>query len=64
MQINGNEKSGYAGRSVKEMLLAEGYVPERVAVELNGRILPKAEFETVFLEDGDAAEVVSFMGGG
>jgi sulfur carrier protein len=38
--------------------------PRRVAVELNLEILPKSDFETTTLHDGDRIEIVHFVGGG
>jgi sulfur carrier protein len=38
--------------------------PRRVAVELNLEILPKPDFETTTLQDGDRIEIVHFVGGG
>ena len=38
--------------------------PRRIAVELNMNILPKAEYETTPLNEGDAIEIVHFVGGG
>ena len=35
-----------------------------IALELNGKIVPKSEFENLVLKKGDRAEVVSFVGGG
>lgn len=35
-----------------------------IALELNGKIVPKSEFESLILKKGDRAEVVSFVGGG
>ena len=37
---------------------------KRIAVELNGEILPKNEYADRMLEDGDRMEVVTFVGGG
>lgn len=36
----------------------------RIAVELNGDILPKAEYDKTVLKDGDKVEIVNFVGGG
>lgn len=36
----------------------------RVAVELNGDIVPKAQYSDTIFKDGDSVEVVSFVGGG
>ena len=36
----------------------------RIAVELNGDILPKYSYSDTMLKDGDRLEVVTFVGGG
>ena len=41
-----------------------GLNPERVAVELNGKIVPRADFKSTALKDGDSLEIVHFVGGG
>ncbi|ABQ27811.1 sulfur carrier protein ThiS [Geotalea uraniireducens] len=38
--------------------------PRRVAVELNLDILPKVDYETTIINDGDRIEIVHFVGGG
>ena len=35
-----------------------------IALELNGKIVPKNEFENLILKKGNKAEIVSFVGGG
>lgn len=61
--INGEEKEAQ-GRSLRELLLEEGYLTERIAVECNGAIVPRAEYEKRILKDGDVLEIVRFVGGG
>ena len=63
VKING-ELFNVAGISVKAYLLDSGYDLMRVAVELNGEILPKSKYENTYLNDNDSVEVVSFVGGG
>ena len=36
----------------------------RIAVELNGEILPKTKYDETELKDGDVVEIVNFVGGG
>lgn len=62
VRINGQE-TACAEKTVREYLENAGYDARRVAVELNGEILPKSEYD-IILKDGDNAEVVSFVGGG
>ena len=38
--------------------------PKRVAAELNGDIIPRADFDSTPLKDGDVLELVGFVGGG
>lgn len=47
-----------------EYLAGTNYDLKRIAVERNGDIVPKAQYETAVLADGDSVEVVSFVGGG
>ena len=63
VKING-ELFDVAGISVKAYLFDSGYDLTRVAVELNGEILPKSQYENTYLNDNDSVEVVSFVGGG
>lgn len=63
VKINGEELTA-AGKSVAEYLTESGYDTKRVAVELNSDILPKAQYESTVLSDGDSVEIVSFVGGG
>ena len=50
--------------SLEEYLTDSKYDLKRVAVELNGEIVPKSRYNQVILHDGDHIEVVSFVGGG
>ena len=44
--------------------VSSGRPTERVAVEKNGEIVPRALYGKTRLEDGDRVEIVSFVGGG
>jgi len=41
-----------------------GLQGDRVAIEHNGNIVPRAEWANTGLEDGDRLEIVHFVGGG
>ena len=49
---------------ISEYLKQNQYRPERIAIELNGSILPKSAYNSTILKDGDVMEIVSFVGGG
>ena len=40
------------------------YNPKHIVVELNEEILPKTEYDSTAIADGDVVEILSFMGGG
>ena len=63
VRING-ENLDVVGKSVAEYLNSAGYDQMRVAVELNGDLVPKAQYDDTIFKDGDNVEVVSFVGGG
>lgn len=63
VKING-ESLDTGGKLVSEYLLEHGYDLKRVAVEINGEIVPKAKYSEATLKDGDTVEIVSFVGGG
>ena len=62
--VNGTKKERPGVFSVKEYLEQNGYVISQIAVELNEEILPKTEYVSTVLKDGDVMEIVRFMGGG
>lgn len=47
-----------------EYLNEKNYNPNRIAVELNGEIIPRSNYEKIILKSGDTLEIVTFVGGG
>ena len=64
IKVNGKEIELEKAASVEMYLESTGYQMKRIAVELNGEILPKNEYADRILKDGDRMEVVTFVGGG
>ena len=50
--------------TVADFLYNLGYDRNRVAVEIDGEIYPKALYSEKVVEDGSSFEVVTFVGGG
>ena len=63
VKING-ELFDKDGKTVSEMLADMDISSQRVAVELNEEIVPKAKYGETVLKDDDKVEVVHFVGGG
>ncbi|MBI5366950.1 MAG: sulfur carrier protein ThiS [Planctomycetes bacterium] len=64
LTLNGETREFDAGLSLLDLLARIGVTPEGVAVELNLEVVPRARLAQVRLQEGDAVEVVSFVGGG
>ena len=64
IRLNGEVQTLPDSLSVVQFLDFLGLPKERVAVERNRAIVPKAVWETVVLVQGDELEVVHFVGGG
>jgi sulfur carrier protein len=62
--INGSRRDLISGTTIQHLLHSLKMEPDRVAVELNRTILPKADFEKTVLQNGDCVEIVQFVGGG
>lgn len=61
--INGDRKNIDAS-TLAQLIEKLGMKSDRVAVELNQSIVPRAQWESTSLHDGDSLEIVHFVGGG
>jgi sulfur carrier protein len=64
IQVNGEKRSCPEGCDLPEALLALGYQPAIVVVELNGVILPRSQWAGRAMVESDVLEVVTIVGGG
>ena len=64
IRVNGEPRRVSAGISVAELAAELGLEPAKVAVERNLEIVPRSTLADVQVEDGDAFEIVTFVGGG
>lgn len=62
--VNGEEKELAPDAKVTDLLTLLQLKPERLAVELNRRIVRRAAWEQTTLAEGDRVEIVHFVGGG
>lgn len=61
--LNGESHSTSAA-TIADLVRELEFVPEKVAVERNGEIVPRSTLELAALSEGDALEIVHFVGGG
>jgi thiazole synthase len=64
IRVNGEPRRVPGGISVAAMLEELGLDRRKVAVERNLEIVPRATLGEVAVADGDAYEIVRFVGGG
>ena len=64
MKVNGKEKRLKEPMTISGLLESMGYKSTRVAVEKNGEIISKTDYDLVFVSEADQLEIVSFVGGG
>lgn len=62
--LNGEPRVLAAVLTVLELLQAEGLGERRVAVEVNGEIVPRSRLDQHLLRPGDRIEIVHALGGG
>lgn len=64
VRINGDEREVPDGIMVTTLLEHLGMACDRVAIERNLDILPRANWQTTAVEPNDSFEIVHFVGGG
>lgn len=62
--VNGEEHAAPEGATVERLVEQLALRPERLAVELNGRVVRRADWPAATLHENDRVEIVHFVGGG
>jgi thiamine biosynthesis protein ThiS len=64
VHVNGKEREVQSGLSVHQLVESFDLNPLLIVVELNRKILSRDQFKDVKVSEGDAVELVHFVGGG
>jgi sulfur carrier protein len=62
--VNGDVRELRDDVTVEALVRELGFAARRIAVEVNLDVLPRAEYGTRRLCEGDVVEIVQFIGGG
>ncbi len=62
--INGESREFADIKTVSDLLRTLGHENQRLAVELNGDIVPKSQHDITEIKNGDKLELVVAVGGG
>jgi sulfur carrier protein len=63
VKVNGEPRDLPEGETVRALIERHQLTPDKVAIELNRRLLRGEKYDTP-LKDGDEVEIVTFVGGG
>ncbi len=64
IRINGQERELPGDTTLAGLLASLDLPGRRVAVERNGKIVTRADYEATVLAEDDRLEIVQFVGGG
>jgi sulfur carrier protein len=64
IQLNGQPRQVDSTSTLASLLRDEGLAERRVAIEVNGEIIPRGLHATQMLQEGDRVEIVHALGGG
>lgn len=64
VQINGEPREVPQGLSIKQLVAHLGLIANRLAVERNSQIVPRAQWDATPVAGGDRFEIVHLVGGG
>jgi thiamine biosynthesis protein ThiS len=64
VEINGERRDVTASITLFELITHLALAPERLAIELNQRVVRRADWPHTAVNEGDRIEIVHFVGGG
>jgi len=64
IQLNGQKAEFSNNFTIQELLTKLSIDKKKVAVELNGAVVPKQEYAFIKIVNKDVVEIVTFIGGG
>ena len=64
VEVNGESRDVPASITLAEFVEQLALAPERLAIELNRRVVRRAHWPETILNEGDRVEIVHFVGGG
>jgi sulfur carrier protein len=64
VELNGAEITVERGLTLGQLIDNRGLERRMIAVEYNGEIIPRHDYDDTLINDGDTLEVVHMVGGG
>jgi sulfur carrier protein len=63
IKVNGDDREISTGTTVRSLVQQFNLVPEKVAIEINRRLVRAEKYDQP-VNEGDEIEIVTFVGGG
>ena len=64
IQVNGELREVEENMTLPELVASLSLKAEQIAIELNQRVVRRAQWESTTLQNNDRVEIVHFVGGG
>lgn len=64
VSVNGEDRQLPEGLTAAELVERIGLADQRIALEVNREIVPRSEYTSTTLAEGDRVEIVRAIGGG
>jgi len=64
LYINGKERDMQDVATIHDVMVETGMLERKAAIARNGQFVPKAQYESVRLQDNDQLEIITPMQGG
>ena len=64
IQLNGKKVNIRSNYSILDLLKKYKLINKKIAIEHNGIIIPKVNYNKKYLKNNDKIEIVHFIGGG
>jgi sulfur carrier protein len=64
IEVNGESRDMPSSITLAELIAELSLAAERLAIELNRKVVRRADWQTTALHEGDRIEIVHFVGGG
>ncbi len=64
IQVNGESRTVESAITIGQLLVELGVPVETTLVVHNRQVVPRTEFDSTQIEEGDVLELVRFVGGG
>ena len=62
--VNGLERHCPADSNLSELLRLLEMQDKKIALEINKEVIPRGEYDSYILNEGDAVEIIQAIGGG